>query len=90
MTMIKIGISISEMQRLLEINGYKTEWLMAHKLRKAITDRDAQYSLAGLVELDDSFFGPKRGEELEERVRFCAQCLFIGIKQVKNGLVLPI
>lgn len=90
MAMNKIGISISEMQRLLEINGYKTAWLRAHKVRKTITDRDAQYSLAGLVELDDSFFGPKGGEEVDERVRFCAQCLFIGIKQAKNGLFLPV
>ena len=59
-------------------------------MRKAITDRDVQYSLAGLVELDDSFFGPKGGEEVNERVRFCAQCFFIRIKQAKNGLVLPI
>ncbi len=31
---------------------------MAHKVRKAMADRDAQYTLAGLVEIDESFFGP--------------------------------
>ncbi len=76
MAMDKTGISISEMQRLLEINDYKTAWLMAHKVRKAMTDRDARYSLAGLVELDDSFFGPKgskrgRGSERKSTV-LCA------------------
>ncbi|MCK4829280.1 IS1595 family transposase [bacterium] len=80
MAMDKTGISISEMQRLLEINDYKTAWLMAHKVRKAMTDRDAQYSLAGLVELDDSFFGPKgskrgRGSERKSTV-LCAVSLF--------------
>jgi transposase-like protein len=61
----KTGVSIAEMQRELEIKDYKTIWTMAHKIRKAMADRDAQYKLAGLVELDESFFGPpsegKRG-----------------------------
>lgn len=80
MAMDKTGISISEMQRLLEINDYKTAWLMAHKVRKAMTDRDARYSLAGLVEIDDSFFGPKgskrgRGSERKSTV-LCAVSLY--------------
>jgi hypothetical protein len=37
------------MQRVLEIRDYKTAWLMAHKVRKAMADRDAGYTLAGLV-----------------------------------------
>jgi transposase-like protein len=61
----KTGVSVAEMQRELEIKDYKTIWTMAHKIRKAMADRDAQYKLAGLVELDESFFGPasegKRG-----------------------------
>lgn len=59
MAMDKVGVSISEMQRILEIGQYKTAWLMAHKVRKAMADRDAGYSLAGLVEMDETFFGPK-------------------------------
>jgi transposase-like protein len=61
----KTGVSINEMKRELEIRDYKTIWTMAHKVRKAMADRDAQYQLAGLVEIDESFFGPaspgKRG-----------------------------
>jgi len=56
----KTGVSIAEMQRELEIKDYKTIWVMAHKVRKAMSDRDANYKLAGLVEIDESFFGPKR------------------------------
>ena len=59
MAMDKVGVSICEMQRLLDIKDYKTAWLMAHKVRKAMADGDARYSLAGLIELDESFFGPK-------------------------------
>lgn len=72
MAMDKVGVSISEMQRLLEIKDYKTVWLMAHKVRRAMADRDAGYRLAGLVELDESFFGPvghggKRGRGSESK-----------------------
>ena len=80
MAMDKVGVSISEMQRVLEIRDYKTAWLMAHKVRKAMADRDPGYSLAGLVEMDDSFFGPKgrrrgRGSERKSTV-LCAVSLY--------------
>ena len=53
---------------------------MAHKVRKAMADRDAGYSLVGLIELDDSFFGPKggkrgRGSERKSTV-LCAVSLY--------------
>jgi hypothetical protein len=80
MAMDKVGVSISEMQRVLQITDYKTAWLMAHKIRKAMADRDAGYSLAGLIEMDDSFFGPKghktgRGSERKATV-LCAVSLY--------------
>lgn len=89
MAMDKVGVSISEMQRVLEIRDYKTAWLMAHKVRKAMADRDAGYSLAGLVEMDDSFFGPKghktgRGSERKSTV-LCAVSLY----QDHNGQERP-
>ena len=36
---------------------YATAWLLHHKIQWAMTDRNAQYQLAGLVELDDAYFG---------------------------------
>ena len=67
----KTGVSINEMARELEIKDYKTVWTMSHKVRKAMADRDAQYTLAGLVEIDESFFGPsfsgKRGRGTEKK-----------------------
>jgi len=67
----KTGVSIAEMQRELDINDYKTIWVMAHKVRKAMADRDAIYKLAGLVEIDESFYGPstssKRGRGAENK-----------------------
>lgn len=67
----KTGVSINEMSRELEIKDYKTVWSMAHKVRKAMADRDSQYALAGLGERDESFFGPslsgKRGRGAEKK-----------------------
>ncbi|MFH1706797.1 MAG: IS1595 family transposase [Planctomycetota bacterium] len=80
----KVGTSVAEMQRLLDIRDYKTAWLMAHKVRKAMSDRDAHYTPAGLVELDESFFGPAgqtpgRGSECKSTV-LCAVSLYLDAK----------
>ena len=68
----KTGVSIQGLQRLLCIKSYKTAWTMAHKVRKAMADRDASYQLANLVEMDDSYFGPsgrgKRGRGSKGKV----------------------
>jgi transposase-like protein len=84
MAMNKVGVSVAEMQRILEIGQYRTAWLMAHKIRKAMEDRDAGYSLAGLIEMDESFFGPKgskrgRGSERKSIV-LCAVSLYTNKK----------
>ena len=36
---------------------YATAWLLHHKIQWAMSDRNAKYQLAGLVELDDAYFG---------------------------------
>ena len=50
----KSGVSMLSMQRMLEIKSYKTIWIMGHKIRQAMADRDAYYKLAGLIEMDDT------------------------------------
>jgi transposase-like protein len=56
----KSGLSMLSCQRMLGIKTYKTVWTMGHKIRKAMADRDSLYQLAGLVEMDDAFIGPKK------------------------------
>lgn len=57
----KRGISALGLQKELEV-CYTTAWMMLHKIRKAMGERDGKYQLAGLVEMDDSYFGgPKSG-----------------------------
>ena len=59
----KSGISMKSLQRMLEIKTYKTVWTMGHKIRTALAERDAGYKLAGLIEMDDTYFGaPKPGK----------------------------
>jgi hypothetical protein len=59
----KSGISMLSLQRMLEIKSYKTVWTMGHKIRQALAVRDANYQLAGLIEMDDTYFGaPKPGK----------------------------
>lgn len=52
----KRGCSALKLQQELGI-AYDTAWTMAHKIRHAMGERDAQYMLSGVIELDDAFFG---------------------------------
>lgn len=56
----KKGCSALKAQRLLGIGSYKTAWLMAHKIRYAMMQRDRAYTLGGTVEVDESYYGGKR------------------------------
>ena len=58
-TRTKTGQSILNMQKLLEIGCYKTAWTMAHKIHKAMQERNAIYQLGGLIEMDDAYFGER-------------------------------
>lgn len=52
----KRGVSATFLAKELEVS-YPTAWLMLQKIRKAMRDRDAGYKLAGIVELDEAYFG---------------------------------
>lgn len=63
----KHGASVKGMQKLLKIGSYETVWLMAHKIRKAMADRDKRYRLSGLVEMDEGYFGGKAKGKNKEK-----------------------
>lgn len=82
----KRGVSATFIARELELT-YPTAWLLLQKIRKAMGDRDANYRLAGLVELDDAFFGApteggKRGRGTEQTP------VLVGVSLDKQGLPL--
>ncbi|WP_054559784.1 IS1595-like element ISCdo1 family transposase [Croceitalea dokdonensis] len=56
MSTTKKGFSAKEMQRQLGLKRYEPVWAMVHKLRKAMGDRDASYTLEGMIEMDEGYF----------------------------------
>ncbi|MGA9754703.1 MAG: IS1595 family transposase [Desulfobaccales bacterium] len=79
----KSGISMLSLQRMLEIKSYNTLWTMGHKIRKAMTDRDANYKLTGMIEMDDIYFGtPKPGKRV--RGAACKAKVFVAVETPGN------
>jgi len=56
LTSTKKTFSALEVQRQIKHKYYKPIWILMHKLRVAMGNRDAQYDLEGLVEMDEGFF----------------------------------
>jgi transposase-like protein len=52
----KRGFSALGLSKMLGVSQ-KRAWLMLQKTRKAMANREERYQLAGLIELDESFFG---------------------------------
>jgi len=52
----KRGRSALSISQILDLN-YRTAWRLLHKIRHAMSERDAKYQLAGFVEMDDAYFG---------------------------------
>ena len=58
MSHAKNGISALELMRHLGV-GYRTGWLLHHKIMKAMALRDDVYVLCGKVQIDDAYLGGK-------------------------------
>lgn len=59
----KRGKSTLSISKELRIH-YPKAWAMTQKIRSAMSTRDAYYKLAGLVEMDESYFGgPTKGQK---------------------------
>lgn len=56
LTQQKNGISALELQRQLGVS-YQTAWSMKHKLLQVMLERDAEYRLGGVIELDGVYGG---------------------------------
>ncbi|MFL9833688.1 IS1595 family transposase [Chryseobacterium terrae] len=62
MSVTKKGFSAKEIQKQLGLKRYESVWAMVHKLRKAMGNRDAQYTLEGMIEFDEAYFTVESGE----------------------------
>ena len=84
MTSSKNGISALEMKRHLGV-GYRTAWLVTHKLMQVMLEREKTTKLSGRIEVDDAYLGGKNpdgkaGRGSENKVPFIA-----AIQTNKNG-----
>ena len=59
MTQGKRGISALELQSELEMKSYDTAWKILHKIREALRQRDDEYKLNDIIELDGGVFGKR-------------------------------
>ncbi len=66
MVLTKKGSSATEMQSLLGHKRYEPIWLMMHKIRIQMGERDKRYQLDGFVELDEAFFAGHRKKGLND------------------------
>lgn len=78
-TQDKRGISAMSLQTMIGVT-YKTAWYMLNRIRKAMSQRDDDYQLSGVIEFDDAFFGAptvgkKRGRGTEKAKVFVALSL---------------
>jgi len=56
------GFSSKEIQKQLGLKRYEPVWAMVHKLRKAMGNRDAKYTLEGMIEMDEGYFSVEASE----------------------------
>jgi transposase-like protein len=57
------GVSASTIQKLTGVKKYETAWNMLQKIRKSMGDRDDKYTIEGIIEFDDGYFGgPSEGK----------------------------
>lgn len=67
LTSTKKTFSASEIQRQLGHKRYQPIWEMCHKIRSVMGQRDAQYTLSGMIELDEGFFSTERDEQEKDK-----------------------
>jgi hypothetical protein len=75
----KRGISALSLKEKIRV-AYQTAWSMCHKIRHAMGEKDEGYTLSGIIELDDAFFGApaqggKRGRGTDKAAVFVSVSL---------------
>lgn len=68
MSLTKKGFSALEMQRLLGHKRYEPVWLMMHKIRISMGNRDDSYTLESYIEMDEGFFEGQRKKDILENI----------------------
>src|SRR3989344_5167092 len=80
----KKGVSMLYLQRQLGIKSYRAAWLMGHKIRQAMVQRDDLYQLKGTVETDEIHIGAIQTHE-ERRISRNKTPFLISVQEWKSG-----
>ena len=95
MTFSKKGISASELQRQLSHKRYDTVWSLMHRIRNAMGNRDALYTLEGMIEFDEAYFSKatpdgiklKRGKGSQKKQNVAVMAESTYVEDIKTGKV---
>ena len=98
LTSTKKSFSALEIQRQLGHNRYEPIWVMLHKLREVMGQRDSKYELSGQIELDEGYFTTEikkeekdqplkrgRGSQKKTKVLVMAESKEVEGETSKNG-----
>lgn len=82
----KRGISAVQLSRTLGI-CYESAWYLLHRIRRAMAQRDENYALSGIVEMDDGYVGGathngKRGRGTDKAK------IVVALSKTENGAAL--
>jgi hypothetical protein len=92
----KRGISALSLKGKIGV-AYQTAWTICNKIRHAMSERDKDYTLDGIIELDEAFFGApteggKRGRGTDKTAVFVSASLtkdgkpeYVKMKVVESG-----
>ncbi len=81
----KKGVSALQLSKEMGVS-YPTAWLLAHKLRQAMADRDEGRKLRGLIEVDEGYVGGKeRGSGRIGRFTQNKSIVAVAVEHWKDG-----
>ena len=81
----KKGVSMLYLQRQLGIKSYRAVWLMGHKIRHAMIQRDDLYRMKGTVEADEIQIGGKQSHENRRQFGPNKTPFLIAVQETKSG-----
>ena len=81
----KKGLSAVQLAKEIGVS-YPTAWLMQHKIRKAMEDRDRGYRISGLIEVDEGYVGgEEHGESRKGRGAAAKSVVAVAVERRAEG-----
>lgn len=82
----KKGVSMLYLQTQLGIKTHRAAWLMGHKIRSAMIEREELYTLSGTVQADEIFIGGKQSRENKRKLGSNKTPFLITVSETADGL----